>query len=59
MEELINIEEDKTVLKTNVEKWESKEARFRRSRPNIGDGEGDGAFYGKNEKDLVIYNQSP
>lgn len=56
MEELINIEQDKINIRNTEEKQEFQEVRSRRKRrPNVGNGEGDGAFHGKNEKDRKIW----
>lgn len=55
MEEVLNLERDKTSLKTNEKNLKSQEMQFMKRRPNIGNGEGDGAFHGKNEDNRKIW----
>ena len=55
MDELINLERDKINQKSNGKNLKSQEMQFMKRRPNIGNGEGDGAFHGKNENNRKIW----
>lgn len=57
MEEIINInmDKDKTLMKINEEKREFQEVRFKKRTLKTGNGEGDGAFHGKNEAERKIW----